>query len=219
MAKKKGSKLSAGIDWLNHIFGLLSVVLGVLIAFWLNSWAQGKKEQRAVIVALQNIRNELEKNSERLDSTLYFHVELHQFLDQYLQHVNDDLKPVGSLKKIDSLMKVYPQYLKERSNILIETKIYQLSDVAWKTAINSGVMSSLDFELAYKLNYVYDLQEKIKSIDETILADLRGLVGRKEAFDNVRRSMVMSQALAGNLKSSNSYATSIQAIDQLIDSN
>ncbi len=218
MAKKKGAKSAAGIDWFNHLLGFLSVVLGVLIAFWLNSWAQGKKEQRAVIVALQNIRNELVKNSERVDSTLYYHAELYQFLDQYLQHMSDDMEPVGSLKKIDSLMKVYPQYLKERSHVVIKTPVYRLSDVAWKTAINAGVVSSLDFELAYKLNDVYDRQEEIRSIDETILADMRGIMGRKEAFDNMRRSMIISQELAGILKKTNSYAASIEAIDELIGS-
>lgn len=213
MAKKKKR---SRIDWLNHFLSLLGVVLGVLIAFWLNSWAQSRKEDKIVLTALKNIRNELVKNSVRVDSTVAAHTELYEFLGQYLQYVNEDMSLKGGYDKVDSLMAVYPQYLKQRSSIFVQTKIYQLSDVAWRTAVGTGAASNLDYELAYQLQTIYDFQEKVKMLDENIIADMKAIAGRREAFDNLRRSMMMSQILASNLKDSSFYLASIRAIDALI---
>ncbi len=213
MAKKKRRR---EIDWVNQLLNFFGVVLGVLIAFWLNSWAQNRKEHKVSVTALKNIRNELVKNSERVDSTVVAHRELYQFLEAYLQYIDDDMALKKGYRQVDSLMGVYPQYLKERSSIAVNTKIYQLSEVAWNTAVDAGVVANLDFDIAYKLNHIYDFQHKVTTLDETILENMKEITGRKQAFDNLRRTMLMSQILAGNLKDSSFYYSSIVSIDSLI---
>ena len=39
------------IEWLNHFVGFVSVVLGVLMAFWLNSWNESRKESGSIETA------------------------------------------------------------------------------------------------------------------------------------------------------------------------
>lgn len=213
MARKRNKRI---IDWENHLLNFFGVVLGVLIAFWLNSWAHDRKERQTAVTALKNIRNELLKNKESVDSTVANHIVLFEFLDAYLPNVTDDMEARGSYRIIDSLVVAYPQYLNGRSDIEVPARIYQLSDVAWQTAVDAGIVSNLDFDLAYQLNQVYDLQEKLNSIDETIIENLNGITGRKETFENLKGTTKISQSIARNLQDSSFYYSSIQAIDDAI---
>ena len=58
------------IKWSNHLIELLIVIMGISIAFWLNNKATQSKENRQKIVYLNDIRNDLKKDSVRLSSNI-----------------------------------------------------------------------------------------------------------------------------------------------------
>ena len=58
------------IKWSNHVIELLIVIMGIIIAFWLNNKATQSKENRQKIVYLNDIRNDLKKDSVRLSSNI-----------------------------------------------------------------------------------------------------------------------------------------------------
>lgn len=209
MSNKKKKK----IDWLNHFVGLVSVVFGVLIAFWLNNWSEERKEQREIKTALQNVRNEISKNQLALDSTITESKLFREFLDQYLNSVDDEMKVVISDAEWEELINKYPLYLKEgTTSIRLSVSLFQLSEVAWTTTHRTGILSSINFELAYQLEETYDLQEKVNEFDNVFIANLRDISGNKDSISKLFRSLSLAIDLATSLMES-SYPQSIKAID------
>ena len=120
------------IDWLNHFVGLISVLLGVLIAFGLNSWNESRKEDRVIQTVLVNIQDEMENNLRELDSTYLANKNLRDFLVELLKVVDDKMDPVKPADSLIGFRQKYADYISddlESISILIE--LFELSDVAW----------------------------------------------------------------------------------------
>jgi len=212
MDKKRKHK----IDWLNHLVGLFGVVFGVLIAFWLNNWSQDRREQAEIRTALQNVRNELIKNQLKIDTIISKNTIQIKFLDEYLDHIDDNMEIKVSDNDWARLVDKYPLYLsKGSSGIKFNLELFQLSEVAWATTHRTGILSSIDFELAFVLEENYDLQEKVNEFDSGFISDLRSITGNKDSFVKLSRSLGLAIDLAETLRDK-SYPQAIKAIDNFL---
>ncbi len=215
MAKRKKTD-KRKIDWLNHSVGFVSVVIGVIIAFWLNSWAIENKERKIAKVALQNIRSEIVKNSLSLDTLIDLNRRQLLGLETYVPKLDKDMWFVGSSAEFDSLRMRFPDLIISRGRLNIGIELYSLPDVAWKTSLNSSVLSSTDFELVYMLNEAYSLQEKISNQETMLLANLRNIgLGEKNSFIDFQRALGTYIQLAEQLNSQN-YLKCIAEIDRFM---
>ena len=66
---------SSRIPWLKLGVETFFVVLGVLLALALDEWRQGRREQEVVVLALQNIRDEIQANRAEVQRALTLHRE------------------------------------------------------------------------------------------------------------------------------------------------
>ncbi|HHM21015.1 MAG TPA: hypothetical protein ENJ20_03230 [Bacteroidetes bacterium] len=57
-------------NWRYALGELLIVIIGILIAFGLNNWAQGQKDKRLAATCLENIVGDLEADISQIDSNL-----------------------------------------------------------------------------------------------------------------------------------------------------
>jgi hypothetical protein len=204
------------VDWLNHLVGLISVVFGVLIAFWLNSWSMERKEQREIRTALQNVKSEILRNQASLDSTITENKKQRDFLSDYMNYTNDKMESVVDEITWREMARKYPEFATEKSSsVRIDMDLFQLSEVAWATTNRTGILSSIDFELAFTLEETYDLQEKVNEFDADLIADLRAISGNKDSFLKVFRSLSLAIDLANSLKDK-SYPKTIQEIDNYL---
>jgi hypothetical protein len=190
MAKQKKKAPKVKIEWLNHVLGFAGVVLGVLIAFWLNNWAGNRREQQIAEVALKNIRSEVARNQSAMDTLVQVNARQLDFLNAYLPLVDDNMTFLGSSSQFDSLQAQFPDLLLARGRLDIEIELLGLPEVAWKTSLNSSILSSIDFNLLYVINESYDLQEKVAGIDNLLISDLRNIGnGRKNDFHSFQRTL------------------------------
>jgi uncharacterized protein YeeX (DUF496 family) len=212
MAKqRKAAKVK--IEWLNHLLGFLGVILGVLIAFWLNNWAQDRKEMKIARVALANIRNEVARNLESLDSVILLNQRQMSFFDAYLEYTTDDMGFRGEQRYIDSLKQLYPEYIQDKNNVTVSLRLYELPDVAWRTTLNSSVLSAIDFELVYHLNETYSLQQKLSQMDKQLIDGVISIkMDQKKAMTNLQETLDASLQLAVKLKDRN-YPEVLTEID------
>ena len=67
---------SSRIPWLKLGVETFFVVLGVLLALALDEWRQGRRDQEVVVLALQNIRQEIQANRAEVRRALAYHRDL-----------------------------------------------------------------------------------------------------------------------------------------------
>ncbi|MEQ8304232.1 MAG: DUF6090 family protein [Cyclobacteriaceae bacterium] len=204
------------IDWINHLVGLLGVLFGVLIAFWLNNWNESRKERDSVETALRNVKFEIEKNLGTMDSVLIINKRQRDMLEEYLEHIDEDMNAKLSKKRLNPLVEKYSDYLSaDGAGVRINLELFQLSEVAWNTTHRTGILAAIHFELAFTLESAYDLQEKVNSFDNTLISELRTLSGKRESFQRIYRALDIEINLATQLKE-REFPKALKAInDQL----
>lgn len=202
------------IDWLNHFVGFVSVVLGVLMAFWLNSWNESRKESGSIETALRNIKNEIERNQTGMDSILAKNKRQRDMLEEYLEFIDEDMKVKVPKEQLNPLVEKYSDFLSaDGMGVKINLDLLQLSEVAWVTTHRTGILAAIDFELAFTLESTYDLQEKVNSFDDTIISELRNVSGKKESFQKIYRALDIEINLATQLKE-REYPKALKAINE-----
>jgi len=202
------------VEWLNHFVGFVSVVLGVLMAFWLNSWNESRKESGSIETALQNIKNEIEKNLSGMDSIIAKNKRQRDMLEEYLEYIDEDMKVTVSKERFDPLVEKYVGYLSaDGTGVKINLELFQLSEVAWVTTHRTGILAAVDFELAFTLESTYDLQEKVNSFDDTIISELRNVSGKKDSFQKIFRALDIEINLATQLKE-REYPKALKVINE-----
>lgn len=202
------------VEWLNHFVGFVSVVLGVLMAFWLNSWNESRKESGSIETALKNIKNEIEKNLSGMDSIIAKNKRQRDMLEEYLEYIDEDMKVTVSKERFDPLVEKYVGYLSaDGTGVKINLELFQLSEVAWVTTHRTGILAAVDFELAFTLESTYDLQEKVNSFDDTIISELRNVSGKKDSFQKIFRALDIEINLATQLKE-REYPKALKVINE-----
>lgn len=218
MAKKK-AKTTSRIDWLNHLLGFFGVILGVLIAFWLNSAAQERKERQVASIALQNIKAEIERNMAAIDDALDKNKMQLQFFNAYTDLVGNDMRFLGSASQRDSLYAIYPDYMDKKGGVTVNLNLYELPDVAWVTTANTSVVAAIDFELMYTLSETYNIQSRLSDLDKLLLEDLRSFnSGGRQVMLNLQQTLSTSLQLTGQLRHKK-YPEALQKIDAFLQAN
>lgn len=69
----KDSKSNTKLQWKGYLFELLSVFIGVTLAFMLNKWNEDRKEEASETNILKEIRNGLKLDLTDLDSNIHGH--------------------------------------------------------------------------------------------------------------------------------------------------
>ena len=163
--KKKKNK----IDWLNHFVGFVGVLAGVLIAFGLNNWNESNKEHRIIQSVLVNIEDELRRNSERLDTAYAENKKIHDALKGYLALLDDKMEPNVPTDTLEKFQAENPEFMSEDlESVSIAFELFQLSDVAWRTAERTNILSAMDYDLVHDLAFIYDFQNKLDHFDEKV---------------------------------------------------
>lgn len=78
----QSDRSSSRIPWLKLGAETFFVLLGVLLALALDEWRQGRREQEVVVLALQNIRSEIQANRPEVGRALAHHRDLLRRLEE-----------------------------------------------------------------------------------------------------------------------------------------
>jgi hypothetical protein len=60
------------IDWQNHLVAFIATFIGIIIAFELEDWNDSRKDQQAINVAIQSLRDELQADTMLMRRTLRY---------------------------------------------------------------------------------------------------------------------------------------------------
>ncbi len=199
MAAKKKKR---NIDWLNHFVGFVGVLAGVMIAFGLNNWNESRKEERTIQAVLVNIEDELKRNSDRLDTAYMENKAIHDVLQGFLALVDDSMEPNAPADSLKQFHLRHPEFISEDfESISFSFELFQLSDVAWRTAERTNILSSMDYDLVHDLAFIYDFQSKLDRFDERIADEISNIWSSSTKRDwrrmlkNVNTALVFAEVV------------------------
>jgi hypothetical protein len=189
------------IDWINHSVGFLSALLGIYIAFRLENYREEEKEKEKVKIVKGALKKEIEDNLKIYKTNiddLSGWLEFKDFYDKTWDNKNEGL--VVGLNEFSLMSKKQPaRFLnaKEIKQINDTLKVFDVDfvvDVApmtgistssWKTALTSGILTSMDYSFTTKLSQLYDWTDKnIGTSEEELFENYLGL-NKKENTVNL----------------------------------
>jgi len=137
-------------NWIRHGFETLVVVVGILVAFTLNNWNEGKKARQLEIKILKEIRENIERDFEDHNQNWNFMAGTINASNAILYHLNNDLPYHDSLSVHFSWLLVIPDFDPVNSGY----------DLLVSSGVSSITNDSLRKDISYLYNNTYDWIEK-----------------------------------------------------------
>lgn len=120
------------ITWTNHLIEFFTVVLGILLAFGLNTYYNNKVEEERALHFLEGIRLEIEENTKEVTQKLTYH------------------------KGILDTLNINP------SEVILRLKTSRVKDFAWQIAQKNSISQHIPYDLYRRLAEIYETQDDLK---------------------------------------------------------
>jgi hypothetical protein len=130
------------------------IVISILLALAVKEWQDDRIRQTLIDRSLVSFERELATNKSQID-TLY---PFHQGLQTLLGGLEDEAQADGSTGEL--------------RNVLDSLQPAVLLTTAWDTALATGALAQMDYELVYAMSLTYSIQERFRSQYNSGLVDL-----------------------------------------------
>ena len=136
---------SAFSVWLPRVlFESALITVSILLALGLDEWREGRQDQETVEVAMSNFLREIRQNKARVDDAAPFNRGLRDVLRQRYQD--------GGITSTTEFIDILDSY-----NAVV------LQSTAWETALATGSVTIMDYNLVSALSLTYGLQNRYQA--------------------------------------------------------
>ncbi len=136
------AKATATATWLPRVmFESALIVLSILVALGLDEWRENREDEENVQLALSNFASELLLNQARVEDAAPFNRGLRNVLRNRYQ-TND----VGSVDEFVNMVESFVPVV--------------LQSAAWETALATGSLAKMKYDLVSALSLTYSLQNR-----------------------------------------------------------
>ena len=140
--------------WISRVLVESVLVVGsILLALALDEWNEGQDYQDLATLSLLNFEREIQQNRLRLEDVTPFHVGLRDVLAN--MDIDDAAVPATTIR-----------------NILEGFQPALLVSTAWETAVATGALGYMDYEVVAGLSRTYNLQEQLTNLSRSGMNDL-----------------------------------------------
>jgi hypothetical protein len=106
---------SKKIDWLNHLLEFVVVVIGILLAFQLNTCSENKNEANLVDEHIKNIIEETQFNKRNLEYSIKYSDTILKSIDTLLVELKKD-KNISKINDLSfQILSINPLYIKKNA--------------------------------------------------------------------------------------------------------
>ena len=161
------------IHWL--LEGLF-IVVGVVLGFGVAQYGERRQERELAARVLQGLRDEITYNAAQLAPALQKHVAWQDAIEQWF---DDNTKtPPPHLAARDAFIATMPGFDPTGDLNDFELPFPILRSAAWDTAVSTGALRLIDYEVTAALSEIYAWQGALPSIptDDTAFFDPAQLV-------------------------------------------
>jgi hypothetical protein len=149
------------VAWLTRVLVESVLVVGsILLALTMDNWAEDRENEELAQRSLINFEREVAQNLARLEDVTPFHAGLRSVLANL-----DESGLDGTSTTFRDVLEGF------QPAILLST--------AWETAVASGALSHMEFDIVSALSLTYGVQERLARLTDAGLSDLlmRGAPG------------------------------------------
>ncbi len=147
-------RLKANTVWLQRVlFESALIVLSILFALGLDEWREDRQDEETVKLALSNFASEIQQNKARIEDMAPFNRGLRSVMRNRYQ--NED---INSVDEFVNMVESYTPVV--------------LQSTAWETALATGSLAKMDYNLVSALSLTYSLQNRYQLASRAGMADL-----------------------------------------------
>ncbi|MCH8072418.1 MAG: hypothetical protein IIA09_10745 [Proteobacteria bacterium] len=141
-------------DWLPRVlFESTLIVLSILVALGLDEWRGERQDEETVQLALSNFASELRQNQARVEDAAPFNRGLRSVLRNRYEN--------GDIDSVDEFVNMVESYVP-----------VVLQSAAWETALATGSLAKMEYDLVSALSLTYSLQNRYQLISLLGMAEL-----------------------------------------------
>ena len=144
--------------------------MSILLALGVRAWQDGREVEQLIARSLTSFQYEITQNRSRIDDLYRYHAGLQSVLAETDVHSN-------------------PSASEDIRNVLDSLQSAPLLTSAWDTALATGALSEMDYELVFVLSLTYSYQQRFQTLYNTRLTD---------AFDLTTADNVLPLRLSTN---------------------
>jgi hypothetical protein len=140
--------------WLPRVlFESALIVLSILVALGLDEWRENREDEENVQLALSNFASEMLQNQARVEDAAPFNRGLRNVLRNRYQ--------TGDIGSVDEFVNMVESYVP-----------VVLQSAAWETALATGSLAKMDYDLVSALSLTYSLQSRYQLTSRSGMAEL-----------------------------------------------
>lgn len=141
-------------DWLPRVlFESTLIVLSILVALGLDEWRGERQDEETVQLALSNFASELRQNQARVEDAAPFNRGLRSVLRNRYEN--------GDIDSVDEFVNMVESYVP-----------VVLQSAAWETALATGSLAKMEYDLVSALSLTYSLQNRYQLSSRSGMAEL-----------------------------------------------
>lgn len=140
--------------WLPQVlFESALIVVSILVALALDEWRQNRQNAAVIRHALTSFLSEVQQNKVRVEDATPFNQGLRLVLNRH--YIDDDIQ---SVDEFVSMVETYVPVV--------------LQSTAWETALATGSLAKMDYNLVSALSLTYSLQNRYQLASRTGFSEL-----------------------------------------------
>lgn len=140
--------------WLPRVlFESALIVMSILVALGLDEWRENREDEETVQLALSNFVREIQQNQASVEDSAPFNQGLRSVLRNRYQ-TND----IGSVDEFVNMVESYAPAV--------------LQSTAWETALATGSLAKMEYDLVSALSLTYSLQNRYLMASRSGMAEL-----------------------------------------------
>ena len=141
-------------DWLPRVmFESMLIVLSILVALYLDEWRDDRQDAENIEHALANFVSEIQQNRARVEDAAPFNLGL--------RHVLNRRQEVRAIESVATFVNIFESY----SPVVLQS-------TAWETAIATGALAKMDYNLVSALSLTYSLQDRYQQVSRNGMAQM-----------------------------------------------
>ncbi len=129
------------------------IVASILVALYLDEWRDDRQDAENIEHALANFVVEIQQNRARVEDSAPF--------NQGLQHVLTRRQEIHAIESVATFVNIIESY----SPVVLQS-------TAWETAIATGALAKMDYNLVSALSLTYSLQNRYQQVSRTGMTQL-----------------------------------------------
>lgn len=140
--------------WLPQvIIESILIVVSILVALGLDAWRENREDEEFVRTALSNFLIEIRQNQTRVEDAAPFNMGLRQVLNQH--YTEED---ISSVDEFVNMVEIYSPAA--------------LQSTAWDTALATGSLAKMEYNLVTALSMTYSLQNRYDTTSRSGMSEL-----------------------------------------------